>query len=125
MSAATFKPSPRPVARLDAQAAAELKAATGDLGFSRASSPPESAPVQEPKSAPVPEDRRTEGKADRSTFAPQRTVKFDVDEHLWTELRVTAARRKTTIKYLFLEMMAGAGYPVDLATIPEDGRRGR
>jgi hypothetical protein len=130
MSITNFKPAPKPVARLDAGAAAELKQQTADLGFSRTSGPPEGPSVQEPERAPVQEDKRTEGKADRRTFAPaatpaMRTVKFDVEEDLWTELRVTAARRKTTIKYLFLEMMAQGGYPVDLATVPEDGRRAR
>ena len=137
MSITNFKPAPKPVARLDAGAAAELKQQTADLGFSRTSGPPEGPSVQEPERALVQEDKRPEVKADRrpkgqpdrSTFAPaaptMRTVKFDIEEDLWTELRVTAARRKTTIKYLFLEMMAQGGYPVDLATVPEDGRRAR
>lgn len=59
-------------------------------------------------------------------FAPVAgTVKLDVQDPLWTELRLAAARRRVSIRYLVHEALEMAGYPVDLSLIPEDGRRER
>lgn len=53
------------------------------------------------------------------------TVKLDVQEPLWTELRVQAAMRRVSIRYLVHEALANYGYTVDLDDIPKDGRRER
>lgn len=51
------------------------------------------------------------------------TVKLDVSDPLWTELRMAAARRRVSIRYLVHEALEAYGYTVDLSLIPEDGRR--
>jgi hypothetical protein len=57
--------------------------------------------------------------------SPRRSsaLKFDVQDDLWTALRRAAIDRRVTVKYLVLEALSEKGYPVDLAEVPEDGRR--
>jgi hypothetical protein len=52
-------------------------------------------------------------------------LKFDIPEELWVSLRHEAVNRRATVKYLILEALSEKGYQVDLASIPEDGRRQR
>ena len=51
------------------------------------------------------------------------TLRVDVPDELWTALKMASIQRKTSVKYLMLEALDKAGYPVDLDAIPEDGRR--
>ena len=53
------------------------------------------------------------------------TVRCQIPDSLWAELRHAAVERRVTVKYLVLEALAGKGYEVDLSAIPEDGRRNR
>ena len=108
----TFQPAPRPRSRISSEDAEGLAAATSDLGFSRASTPPaKSLSTQEPK----------------SPLAPVKTaaLKFEVPDEVWTELRQEALNRRVTVKYLVLEALAAKGYKIDLSAVPEDGRRNR
>jgi hypothetical protein len=50
-------------------------------------------------------------------------LKFEVPDTAWTALRQEALNRRVTVKYLVLEALAAKGYNVDLAAVPEDGRR--
>jgi hypothetical protein len=50
-------------------------------------------------------------------------LKFEVPDLVWTALRQEALNRRVTVKYLVLEALAAKGYNVDLAAVPEDGRR--
>lgn len=56
---------------------------------------------------------------------PNAIVKFEVPSTVYRKLRMTAAERGVTIKYLFLELLAQGGYGVDLDQVPTDGRRNR
>ncbi|WP_454719131.1 hypothetical protein [Caulobacter segnis] len=61
-----------------------------------------------------------------SDFSDRETsLKFVIDDELSTALKLDAVKRRVTVKYLVLEALAEKGYPVDLATLPEDGRRAR
>ncbi len=51
------------------------------------------------------------------------TLRVDVSDELWTALKMAGIQRRTSVKYLMLEALEKAGYPVDLDAIPEDGRR--
>ena len=62
----------------------------------------------------------------KGPFAPVAgTVKLEVQDPLWTELRVAAAKRRVSIRYLVHEALAAQGYTVNLDEIPPDGRRVR
>ena len=68
------------------------------------------------------------GRAPRPVFEPSvgvfaQTLRVDVPDELWTALKMASIQRKTSVKYLMLEALEKAGYPVDLDAIPEDGRR--
>ena len=131
-----FKPAPRPTPRVTADVAERLADATADLGFTRPSSAP---PVVEPvaptpslKPAPRPAAGRAASRTARTARpvkaagAPSEasaSLKFDVPEDLWTALKIEAAKRRVTVKFLVLEALSRQGYEVDLDAIPEDGRR--
>jgi hypothetical protein len=53
------------------------------------------------------------------------TVKVDVPVAVYRQLRINAAARGVTSKYLLLELLASGGYDIDLSQVPTDGRRGR
>lgn len=134
MAKPTFQPAPRPRPRITPEDAQQLAAATGDLGFTRPSSPPEVQGVEL-----VPPAKPTEPSAvaaltaqePKAPLAPTQPVasvkgtalKFEVPDAVWTALRQEALNRRVTVKYLVLEALAAKGYNVDLASVPEDGRR--
>lgn len=119
-----FQPAPRPRPRISPEDAQQLAVATGDLGFTRPSSAPETRtgepvqPVAQPTAAPTIQKPK-------SPIAPMKgtALKFEVPDPVWTELRQEALNRRVTVKYLVLEALAAKGYNVDLAAVPEDGRR--
>jgi len=68
------------------------------------------------------------GRAPRAMAEPTlgvfaQTLRVDVPDELWTALKMASIQRKASVKYLMLEALEKAGYPVDLDAIPEDGRR--
>lgn len=114
-----FQPAPRPRPRVSAEDAHQLAAATGDLGFTRPSSAPQTqaeAPTQTPQPT---------AQAPKAPLAPVKgaALKFEVPDAVWTALRQEALNRRVTVKYLVLEALAAKGYSVDLSAVPEDGRR--
>lgn len=142
-----FQPAPRPRPLNDAAATEALKKVTEDVGFNRPTSAPAAtaepnlAPAAKPEiAAPAPAPKvlaaapapRAAPKAKAakpvpaSAFADRETsLKFVIDDELSTALKLDAVRRRVTVKFLVLEALAEKGYPVDLATLPEDGRRAR
>jgi hypothetical protein len=122
-----FRPAPRPRPRISPEDAQQLAVATSDLGFTRPSSAPE-ARAEEPAAplveaaAPAAAPTAQEPKA---PLAPAKgtALKFEVPDPVWTALRQEALNRRVTVKYLVLEALAAKGYNVDLAAVPEDGRR--
>ena len=114
-----FQPAPRPRPRTSIEEAQQLAAATGDLGFTRASTAPESGRDKsvEPATATA--------HLPKSPVAPPRgtALKFEVPDEVWIALRQEALNRRVTVKYLVLEALAAKGYNIDLSTVPEDGRR--
>ena len=134
-----FQPAPRPASRVYADMAERLADATADLGFLRSSSSPSAAELKAPAPAgpsprapsagPEGEERARSATAKPKLPAPapgapgSASLKFDLPEDLWTELKIQAARRRVTVKFLVLEALSKQGYSVDLDAIPEDGRR--
>lgn len=117
MSKPAFQPAPRPRPRLTPEAASEVAAATEDLGFGRASS----APVPEARPAkPVPP---TKGQEPKRELAQDASIKLTVPASVGKQLRQRALDRGVTVRYLILEALAAQGVDIDLASIPEDGRR--
>lgn len=121
-----FQPAPRPRPRITHEDAQQLAAATSDLGFTRTSSAPESS-----AESPIPPASKTTSTASsasqeaKAPLTPTKgtALKFEVPDAVWTELRQEALNRRVTVKYLVLEALAAKGYNVDLAAVPEDGRR--
>lgn len=146
---AAFMPSPRPRPRTSPEDAQLLAAATGDLGFTRASNAPEAAgkprpkpsKAQEPKTPLAPLDGAVAEDASAQDAPPQdaspeeipvkqagpapraSSLKFEVPDQVWFALRQEALNRRVTVRYLVLEALAAKGYAVDLSAVPEDGRR--
>ncbi|MFK5600681.1 hypothetical protein ACFZ8E_27430 [Methylobacterium sp. HMF5984] len=121
MTKPAFQPAPRPRPRTSPEEAQQLAASASDLGFSRASSAPETASAE----ALVPEPISTKAQAPKIPIAPLKgsALKFEVPDEVWTALRQEALNRRVTVKYLVLEALAAKGYNVDLSAVPEDGRR--
>ena len=115
----TFQPAPRPRPRTSIEEAQQLAAATGDLGFTRASTAPEAG---RDKSV---EPASPTAQLPKSPVAPPKgtALKFEVPDEVWIALRQEALNRRVTVKYLVLEALAAKGYNIDLSTVPEDGRR--
>ncbi len=109
-----FQPAPRPRPRTSPEEAQQLAAAASDLGFTRASTAPDAQTPERPR-----------GQAPNAPFASTKgtALKFEVPDEVWTALRQEALNRRVTVRYLVLEALAAKGYNVDLATVPEDGRR--
>ncbi|MBI1684273.1 hypothetical protein [Caulobacter hibisci] len=147
-----FQPAPRPRPINDVGSTEALRKATEDLGFNRTTSAPAnlvepaaasaSAPVIQAPAPPKPASTlqvaaaapapRAAPKAKPGKPAPvvdfadrETSLKFVIDDTLSTALKMDAVRRRVTVKYLVLEALAEKGYPVDLANLPEDGRRAR
>ena len=120
MTKPAFQPAPRPRPRTSPEEAQQLAAATGDLGFTRASTAPE--PQQDAEAVEPVSPKAQEPK---SPIAPTKAaaLKFEVPDEVWTALRQEALNRRVTVKYLVLEALAAKGYNVDLTSVPEDGRR--
>lgn len=53
------------------------------------------------------------------------SLRIEVDDQLWDALRLTAMRRRVTVKYLIYEALAAQGFEIDMSAVPEDGRRER
>lgn len=128
----TFQPAPRPRSRITPEDAQQLAVATSDLGFTRPSFAPEAQAegLAMPLAEAVPAATSIDPVAQepKSPFAPVApnkgtALKFEVPDQVWTALRQEALNRRVTVKYLVLEALAAKGYNVDLAAVPEDGRR--
>jgi hypothetical protein len=124
-----FQPAPRPRPRISPEDAQQLAVATSDLGFTRPSSAPEAraeepvAPPAEPAPVAVPSTQVPKAPLAPAASAKGTALKFEVPDPVWTALRQEALNRRVTVKYLVLEALAAKGYNVDLAAVPEDGRR--
>jgi hypothetical protein len=135
-----FMPAPRPASRVSADDAKRLIEGSADLGFSRASSPAEgpiedvkpqalarSSTVAEKENAPAATrgrgGRTSKPEGDPAPLVFTQSVKVDVSDEVWTALKMASIHRRSSVKFLVLEALSKAGYPVDLSNIPEDGRR--
>jgi hypothetical protein len=64
-------------------------------------------------------------RAPEDLFGNAQPLRLDVPQDLWLDLKVTAAKRRVSVRWLVLEALERAGYDVALNDIPEDGRRVR
>ena len=124
MTKPMFQPAPRPRPLTSSEDAHQLATATGDLGFTRPSTAPTPTPEVK-RDVPAAEPVSPTAQAPKSPIAPGKgaALKFEVPDEVWTALRQEALNRRVTVKYLVLEALAAKGYKVDLAAVPEDGRR--
>ena len=128
MAKPAFQPAPRPRPLASPEAAHQLATATGDLGFTR---PSTAAAIDQPPASrearPKPEPKQAKTQAPKAPLAPSlvkgAALKFEVPDEVWVALRQEALNRRVTVRYLVLEALAAKGYSVDLAAVPEDGRR--
>jgi hypothetical protein len=122
----SFQPAPRPQTRLTAADAARLAEANADLGFARPVSSPETAalearPVESAPAAPA--ARRSKTAPAPPAARAMAALKVEVPDQVWAALKIEAIRRRVTVKFLVLEALARQGYEIDLANVPQDGRR--
>ena len=142
-------PAPRPTQRLSAEDATNLKESSADLGFARpmdnsnsglkpqTAKPPNvhltgAQPSQAPKKSDIPSSPSrvaiagmAKVRAAEDLFGNAQPLRLDVPQDLWLDLKVTAAKRRVSVRWLVLEALEKAGYDVSLSAIPEDGRRVR
>jgi hypothetical protein len=129
-----FQPAPRPQALLNASDALRLAEASADLGFARPVSSPEAGggaalhvdPMDGASAAGAPPSSSAQRlKADHPVSAAPglASIKVDVPQAAWASLKIEAIRRRVTVKFLVLEALASQGYEIDLANVPQDGRR--
>ena len=148
-TAPKFMPAPRPTQRLSADDATRLKESSADLGFARPMDDSDSSlklqtakrpnvhltaayPSQAPKKLDIlnsPSRVAIAGmakvRAAEDLFGNAQPLRLDVPQDLWLDLKVTAAKRRVSVRWLVLEALEKAGYDVSLSAIPEDGRRVR
>jgi hypothetical protein len=144
-----FMPAPRPTQRLSAEDATRLKESSADLGFARPMD--QSDLTKKPQTTKQPNvhlttalPSQTPKKSDTSSspsrvaiagmakvrapedlFGNAQPLRLDVPQDLWFDLKITAAKRRVSVRWLVLEALEKAGYDVSLSAIPEDGRRVR
>jgi hypothetical protein len=144
-----FMPAPRPTQRLSPEDATRLNEASADLGFARPMSdsgePPKLQTSKQPnvhlpkiqtddrltklsksnKLSTVAAAGAAKARAPEDLFGNAQPLRLDVPQDLWLDLKVTAAKRRVSVRWLVLEALERAGYDVALNDIPEDGRRVR
>ncbi|WP_026191112.1 hypothetical protein [Methylobacterium sp. WSM2598] len=108
--------APRP--RASAEELARLAEGGAEAGFARPLAAEAPASPSTPPAAGVPAAPPAEAAAE-----PTAPLRLEVPESVWTALRMEAVRRKVTVKFLVIEALAAKGYGIDLASVPEDGRR--
>ena len=133
-----FQPAPRPQPRVSPEDTKRLQEATQDLGFGRPTGSPTAFTSEDANALPKPPEPVSKIKPSKALQGPAETpntaveggipfkdaaLKIAVPDDLWNELRLQALKRRVTVKFLVLEALAEKGYTVDLAAIPEDGRR--
>ncbi|BAQ50385.1 hypothetical protein [Methylobacterium aquaticum] len=116
--------APRP--RTNPEDLAQLVAGGAEAGFARPL-----APAPEPASEPMPALPAAEAETPAAAparkmgkGAPVNPLRLEVPKAVWLELKMEAAKREVSVKFLVLEALAAKGYSVDLDEVPEDGRRG-
>lgn len=115
MSAKPLAPAlgraPRP--RTDPEALARLVDEGGSAGFARPLTARPEPVSPEPRSAPpAPVDE------------PEAPLRLEVPKSLWRALKLASVDRGVSVKFLVIEALLAKGYSdLDLATVPEDGRR--
>lgn len=138
-----FQPAPRPRPLNTPDATAALQESARDLGFARPTSAPpavpspaltddaskadnSSAPRAPEKPHPIPGETVTDKVSPATAPAGKRpSVRIELDDKLWDALRMEALKRRVTVKYLIYEALAAQGFEIDMASVPEDGRRAR
>ena len=144
-----FMPAPRPTQRLSAEDASRLNEVSADLGFARPMGNSGASPklqTAKPSNVHLPKiDTKAKTiKSEKSKslsnvaaagaakvrpsedlFGNAQPLRLDVPQDLWLDLKVAAAKRRVSVRWLVLEALEQAGYDVSLNDIPEDGRRVR
>lgn len=123
-------PAPRPrglaSGLLNAETAKALVDANADLGFKRASTSPvgegASAPDKTPEPLAVPQASLPQAEP-VAPAQPETQLRIAVPDDVAVALKIASIHRRASVRYLILEALHKAGYPVDLDAIPEDGRR--
>ncbi|GAF80960.1 unnamed protein product [marine sediment metagenome] len=117
--ASAAEPALAPVARVEPALSAPASAPASASN----PAPKVAAAAPAPRAAPKPKAVKP---APASNFSERETsLKFVIDDELSTALKLDAVKRRVTVKFLVLEALAEKGYPIDLATLQEDGRRAR
>lgn len=69
-------------------------------------------PAVDPDSIPTPRSQ-------------MRSVKIEIPNYVWTELKIRAAHRGTTIKHVIMTSLLAEGFEIRQVDMIEDGRRDR
>ena len=124
-------PAPRPRGMtsnlLSADAAKALLDANADLGFKRASTSPkeDTTEIGLPQAEAIATKKKASQTAPSEPAHSEQMLRFSVPDGVATALKIASVHRRASVRYLILEALQKAGYPVELENIPEDGRRQR
>jgi hypothetical protein len=69
--------------------------------------------------APVAADARP-GATPRSRM---KTVNLELPDYVWTELKIRAAHRQTSVRHVVMSALVNDGFTIEAADMIEDGRR--
>lgn len=56
---------------------------------------------------------------------PRKALSLDVPDYVWTELKIRAAHRQTSVRHIVLTALRAEGFHVAESDMIEDGRRAR
>ncbi|GBF59095.1 hypothetical protein PbB2_02787 [Candidatus Phycosocius bacilliformis] len=148
-TAPMFMPAPKPAKRLSPEDAHRLNEISADLGFARPMSdtgappklqtnkvPNEHLPgtgtqpnavkaIESKSQSSVAAAGAAKARPSEDLFGNAQPLRLDIPQDLWLDLKVTAAKRRVSVRWLVLEALEKAGYDVSINNIPEDGRRVR
>lgn len=77
--------------------------------------------VASPALAPIPEQPRS-GATPRARMKP---LNVELPDYVWTELKIRAAHRQTSVRHVILSALVNDGITIAESDMIEDGRRAR
>ena len=71
--------------------------------------------------APAPGSVRDAGAA--TPRSKMKKVNFELPDYVWTELKIRAAHKQTSVRHVLMEVLQGDGFTIHEIDMIEDGRR--
>lgn len=84
----------------------------------------EQGPETATPSDPSPRPKRVKPPVEEATPRSQmKTVNMELPLYVWTDLKIRAAHKQTSVRHIVMTALKAAGVPIAQADMVEDGRR--